>query len=151
MDLSVVIPLYNEGESIDELNNSINGILKNSNIEYELIYVDDGSTDNSWQEIIKISKNHSKIYACKFLKNYGKSMALLAGFEKSKGAVVITMDADLQDDPNEIIPLYNMVKDDDYDLVSGWKKKRYDSIIWMFPFKSTIIGVSSRPSSPPIL
>ena len=130
MDLSVVIPLYNEGESIDELNNSINGILKNSNIEYELIYVDDGSTDNSWQEIIKISKNHSKIYACKFLKNYGKSMALLAGFEKSKGAVVITMDADLQDDPNEIVPLYNMIKNDNYDLVSGWKKKRYDSIIF---------------------
>ena len=130
MDLSVVIPLYNESESIDELNNSINGILKNSNIEYELIYVDDGSTDNSWQEIIKISKNHSKIYACKFLKNYGKSMALLAGFKKSKGVVVITMDADLQDDPNEIVPLYNMIKNDNYDLVSGWKKKRYDSIIF---------------------
>ena len=146
MDLSVVIPLYNEGESIDELNNSINGILKNSNIEYELIYVDDGSTDNSWQEIIKISKNHSKIYACKFLKNYGKSMALLAGFEKSKGAVVITMDADLQDDPNEIVPLYNMIKNDNYDLVSGWKKKRYDSIIFK-NIPSKLFNWAARKSS----
>ena len=146
MDLSVVIPLYNEGESIDELNNSINGVLKNSNIEYELIYVDDGSTDNSWQEIIKISKNHSKIYACKFLKNYGKSMALLAGFEKSKGAVVITMDADLQDDPNEIVPLYNMIKNDNYDLVSGWKKKRYDSIIFK-NIPSKLFNWAARKSS----
>ncbi len=130
MDLSIVIPLYNESESIDELNTSINSVLYNLNIDYELIYIDDGSTDNSWQKIREVSKNHPKTYACKFLKNYGKSMALSAGFKKSKGKVVITMDADLQDDPNEIVPLYNMIKNDDYDLVSGWKKKRYDSIIF---------------------
>tara|TARA_B100001175_G_scaffold64769_1_gene52941 strand:- start:433 stop:1383 length:951 start_codon:yes stop_codon:yes gene_type:complete len=130
MDLSIVIPLYNEGESINELNSSINSILSKSDIKFEIIYVDDGSTDNSWKNLIDISKNQSNIYACRFLKNYGKSMALSAGFNKSKGEVVVTMDADLQDDPNEILPLYQMINDDGNDIVSGWKKKRYDSIIF---------------------
>ena len=130
MDLSIVIPLYNESESINELNSSINNILINSNINYEIIYIDDGSIDNSWEKIVKISSNNPKVYGYSFLRNYGKSMALSAGFKKTKGSVVITMDADLQDDPNEILPLYYMIKKDGYDLVSGWKKKRYDSIIF---------------------
>ncbi len=130
MDLSVVIPLYNESESIFELNSSIIHVLSNSNINYEIIYIDDGSKDNSWDKILEISTNNSKIQGYKFLKNYGKSMALSAGFSNAKGNIVITMDADLQDDPNEIIPLYNLIYENDFDLVSGWKKKRYDSIIF---------------------
>ena len=130
MDLSIVIPLYNESESIVELNSSINNVLSNSKINYEIIYIDDGSNDNSWDKILEISTNNSKIQGYKFLKNYGKSMALSAGFSSAKGNIVITMDADLQDDPNEIIPLYNLIYENDFDLVSGWKKKRYDSIIF---------------------
>ena len=130
MDLSIVIPLYNESESIVELNSSINNVLSNSKINYEIIYIDDGSKDNSWDKILEISTNNSKIQGYKFLKNYGKSMALSAGFSSAKGNIVITMDADLQDDPNEIIPLYNLIYENDFDLVSGWKKKRYDSIIF---------------------
>ena len=130
MDLSIVIPLYNESESIVELNSSIIDVISNSKINYEIIYIDDGSKDNSWDKILEVSTNNSKIQGYKFLKNYGKSMALSAGFSKAKGNVVITMDADLQDDPNEIIPLYNLIYEDDFDLVSGWKKKRYDSIIF---------------------
>ena len=130
MDLSIVIPLYNESESIVELNSSINNVLSNSKINYEIIYIDDGSKDNSWDKILEISTNNSKIQGYKFLKNYGKSMALSAGFSNAKGNIVITMDADLQDDPNEIIPLYNLIYENDFDLVSGWKKKRYDSIIF---------------------
>ena len=130
MDLSIVIPLYNESESIVELNSSIIHVLSNSKINYEIIYIDDGSKDNSWDKILEISTNNSKIQGYKFLKNYGKSMALSAGFSSAKGNIVITMDADLQDDPNEIIPLYNLICENDFDLVSGWKKKRYDSIIF---------------------
>lgn len=130
MDLSIVIPLYNESESIVELNSSIINVLSNSKINYEIIYIDDGSKDNSWDKILEISTNNSKIQGYKFLKNYGKSMALSAGFSSAKGNIVITMDADLQDDPNEIIPLYNLIYENDFDLVSGWKKKRYDSIIF---------------------
>lgn len=130
MDLSIVIPLYNESESIVELNSSINNVLSNSKINYEIIYIDDGSKDNSWDKILEISTNNSKIQGYKFLKNYGKSMALSAGFSNAKGNIIITMDADLQDDPNEIIPLYNLICENDFDLVSGWKKKRYDSIIF---------------------
>ena len=130
MDLSIVIPLYNESESIVELNSSINNVLSNSKINYEIIYIDDGSKDNSWDKILEISTNNSKIQGYKFLKNYGKSMALSAGFSSAKGNIVITIDADLQDDPNEIIPLYNLIYENDFDLVSGWKKKRYDSIIF---------------------
>ncbi len=130
MDLSLVIPLYNESESLDELNNSIISVLHKTNIKYELIYVDDGSIDNSWKTLNKISQKNPKIYACRFQRNYGKSMALSAGFKKCNGKIVITMDADLQDDPNEILSLYKMVDKNNYDIVSGWKKKRYDSIIF---------------------
>ena len=130
MDLSLVIPLYNESESLDELNKSIISVLHKTNIKYELIYVDDGSIDNSWKTLNKISQKNPKIYACRFQRNYGKSMALSAGFKKCIGKIVITMDADLQDDPNEILSLYKMVNKNNYDIVSGWKKKRYDSIIF---------------------
>ena len=130
MDLSIIIPLYNESESIVELNSSIIDVISNSKINYEIIYIDDGSKDNSWDKILEVSTNNSKIQGYKFLKNYGKSMALSAGFSSAKGNIVITMDADLQDDPNEIIPLYNLIYENDFDLVSGWKKKRYDSIIF---------------------
>ena len=130
MDLSLVIPLYNESESLDELNKSIISVLHKTNIKYELIYVDDGSVDNSWKTLSKISQKNPKIYACRFQRNYGKSMALSAGFKKCNGKIVITMDADLQDDPNEILSLYKMVDKNNYDIVSGWKKKRYDSIIF---------------------
>ena len=130
MDLSLVIPLYNESESLYELNKSIISVLHKTNIKYELIYVDDGSIDNSWKTLNKISQKNPKIYACRFQRNYGKSMALSAGFKKCNGKIVITMDADLQDDPNEILSLYKMVDKNNYDIVSGWKKKRYDSIIF---------------------
>ena len=130
MDLSLVIPLYNESESLDELNKSIISVLHKTNIKYELIYVDDGSIDNSWKTLNKISQKNPKIYACRFQRNYGKSMALSAGFKKCIGKIVITMDADLQDDPNEILSLYKMVDKNNYDIVSGWKKKRYDSVIF---------------------
>lgn len=130
MDLSIVIPLYNESESLYELNKSIISVLHKTNIKYELIYVDDGSIDNSWKTLNKISQKNPKIYACRFQRNYGKSMALSAGFKKCNGKIVITMDADLQDDPNEILSLYKMVDKNNYDIVSGWKKKRYDSIIF---------------------
>ena len=130
MDLSLVIPLYNESESLYELNKSIISVLHKTNIKYELIYVDDGSVDNSWKTLNKISQKNPKIYACRFQRNYGKSMALSAGFKKCNGKIVITMDADLQDDPNEILSLYKMVDKNNYDIVSGWKKKRYDSIIF---------------------
>ena len=134
MDLSIVIPLYNESESIVELNSSINNVLSNSKINYEIIYIDDGSKDNSWDKILEISTNNSKIQGYKFLKNYGKSMALSAGFSSAKGNIVITMDADLQDDPAEIKNLVEMLKNG-WDLVSGWKKNRLDPLNKRIPSK----------------
>tara|TARA_A100001011_G_scaffold62968_1_gene63179 strand:- start:333 stop:1274 length:942 start_codon:yes stop_codon:yes gene_type:complete len=129
MDLSVLIPLLNESESIIELNESIISSLKNKGLHFEIIYIDDGSTDNSWSIITNLSKLEF-ISGFRFQKNYGKSMALFAGFKKAKGKVVVTLDADLQDDPNEIYPLYKMITDEKLDLISGWKKKRHDSIIF---------------------
>ena len=146
MDLSIVIPLFNESDSIFELNKKINEIISNSNIDVEIIYVDDGSKDDSWKKIADISEKNQNIIGLRFLKNYGKSMALSAGFSNAKGSVVITMDADLQDDPNEIIPLYNMVQNEDYDLVSGWKKKRYDSVIFK-NIPSKLFNWAARKSS----
>lgn len=130
LDLSVVVPLFNESESIDELDAMIHVVLKKSSLNYELIYIDDGSTDGSWNKIKRLASTNSKILGLRFLKNYGKSMALSAGFKKSSGNVVITMDSDLQDDPKEIIPLYKIITEEKKDLVSGWKKKRYDSVIF---------------------
>jgi glycosyltransferase involved in cell wall biosynthesis len=130
MDLSIVIPLYNEDESIDELHSKIVSSLSNSSLNYEIIFIDDGSSDNSWNIIKDVTKKVHNTRAIRFLTNYGKSMALSAGFKSTRGEVVITMDADLQDDPNEILQLYNVLINEDYHIVSGWKKKRYDSVIF---------------------
>jgi len=129
MDLSIVIPLYNESESLNELNQAIINSLNGKNLDFEIIYIDDGSTDNSWSIINNLSINN-RVCGLKFQRNYGKSMALLAGFKRAQGNTVITMDADLQDDPNEIYPLFQIITEQNLDLVSGWKKKRYDSIIF---------------------
>ena len=130
MDLSIVIPLYNEDESIDELHSKIVSSLSNSSLNYEIIFIDDGSSDNSWNIIKDVTKKVHNTRAIRFLTNYGKSMALSAGFKSTRGEVVVTMDADLQDDPNEILQLYNVLINEDYHIVSGWKKKRYDSVIF---------------------
>ena len=129
MDLSVIIPLYNESESLNELNQTIVDSLNEKNLDFEIIYIDDGSTDNSWSVIKDLSHNN-RVSGLKFQRNYGKSMALLAGFKRALGNIVITMDADLQDDPNEIYPLFQIITEQNLDLVSGWKKKRYDSLIF---------------------
>ena len=127
MDLSVVIPLLNEQNSLEELVVKISSVVKKLELNYEIILIDDGSKDDSWKSIIEITSSNKNVKALRFLKNYGKSQALSAGFKSSKGDVVITMDADLQDDPNEIPELYHLVKEEKFDLVSGWKKVRYDS------------------------
>jgi len=127
MDLSVVIPLLNEQNSLEELVVKISSVVKKLELNYEIILIDDGSKDDSWKSIIEITSSNKNVKALRFLKNYGKSQALSAGFKASKGDVIITMDADLQDDPNEIPELYRLVKEEKFDLVSGWKKVRYDS------------------------
>jgi len=129
MDISVVIPLLNEDESLTELHDWIAKVMQSNHFSYEIIFVDDGSTDDSWKIITALSKKDDNVKGIQFLKNFGKSQALHAGFDKAQGDVVITMDADLQDNPEEIPELYNMVYKDGLDLVSGWKKKRYDSVI----------------------
>jgi len=129
MDVSVVIPLLNEQESLTELYNWIANVLQTQQYRYEIIFIDDGSTDNSWDTIQQLSQKDSHVKGIRFLKNFGKSQALHAGFLEAKGAVVITMDADLQDSPDEIPELYDLIIKEDYDLISGWKKKRYDSVI----------------------
>ncbi len=128
MNISVVIPLLNEQESLPELYDWIAKVMRSNHFSYEIIFIDDGSTDGSWSVIEQLSKKDSNIKGIRFFKNYGKSQALHAGFEKAQGTVVITMDADLQDNPEEIPGLYNMIINENYDLVSGWKKKRYDSL-----------------------
>jgi len=129
MNLSIIIPLLNEEESLQELHNWIVSVMKNNNFSYEVIFIDDGSTDQSWTIIDRLSAENANIKGIRFLKNFGKSQALHAGFAKAKGDVVITMDADLQDNPEEIPELVNMIVNQNYDLVSGWKKKRYDSVL----------------------
>ncbi len=127
MDISIVIPLYNEEESLAELVEWIESVLRDK-YSFEVIMIDDGSRDNSWNVIESIVKKKDNVRALKFRRNYGKSAALHCGFELVNGDVVITMDADLQDNPNEIPELYQMITDDNYDMVSGWKKKRYDPV-----------------------
>ena len=127
MDITVIVPLYNEEESLPELFSWIKRVMDENSFSYEVIFVDDGSSDSSWKVIEHLSEEHSEAKGIKFKRNYGKSAALYCGFEKAQGDVVITMDADLQDSPNEIPELYRMITEEDYDLVSGWKKKRYDS------------------------
>lgn len=128
MNLSIVIPLYNEEESLSELVAWIAKVMYEKGYTYEIILIDDGSTDNSWREIEMLQREYGAICGIKFKRNYGKSAALFCGFEAAEGDVVITMDADLQDNPEEIPGLYNMIIKDKYDLVSGWKKKRYDPL-----------------------
>ena len=126
MDISVVVPLYNEEESLPELCAWIERVMQANGFAYEVVFVDDGSTDRSWEVIERLRAQDPCVRGVKFRRNYGKSPALYCGFERAKGDVVITMDADLQDSPDEIPALYRMVKEEGYDLVSGWKQKRYD-------------------------
>ncbi|MFY0603268.1 MAG: glycosyltransferase family 2 protein [Flavobacteriaceae bacterium] len=129
MNISVVIPLLNEEESLQELYDWIASVMQSNRFLYEVIFIDDGSTDNSWKIIEKLGLKHSSVKGIRFQKNYGKSQALDAGFELAQGSVVITMDADLQDSPDEIPELYKLITEEKFDLVSGWKKKRYDHVI----------------------
>ena len=129
MNLSIVIPLLNEEDSLEELFSRIDKVCTTSNLSYEIWFVDDGSTDLSWSIIENMKVQYPQIHAIKFSRNYGKSQALHAAFERTNGDVVITMDADLQDFPEEIPELYNMVIHDNYDIVSGWKKKRFDNVM----------------------
>lgn len=129
MNLSIVIPLLNEEESLNELYHWIASVMQSNGFSYELIFIDDGSTDGSWKIIESLCQKDQNVRALKFLSNFGKSQALHAGFGIAQGDVVVTMDADLQDNPEEIPEMYQMVTNEGYDLVSGWKKKRYDSVL----------------------
>lgn len=129
MNLSILIPLLNEEESLNELYTWIIKVMQTNNYSYEIIFLDDGSSDNSWLCIEQFAQANENVKGIRFMKNYGKSQALHAGFAKAQGDVIITMDADLQDSPEEIPGLYDMVINGNYDLVSGWKKKRYDSVV----------------------
>lgn len=129
MHISVVIPLLNEEESLPELHNWIAKLMQSNCYLYEIIFIDDGSTDNSWKVIETLTQENETVKGIRFQKNYGKSQALDAGFKLAKGNVVITMDADLQDSPDEIPALYNLITEENFDLISGWKKKRYDNVL----------------------
>lgn len=135
MNISITIPLLNEKESLPELTQWIVDVMKKNDFTYEIIFVDDGSTDGSWEVIEELAANNSNVIGIKFRRNYGKSAALNTAFEVCRGDVVITMDADLQDSPDEIPGLYKMIVDDKFDLVSGWKKKRYDPVSKTIPTK----------------
>ena len=129
MDISVVIPLLNEAESLPELHDWIAKVMQSNSFSYEIIFIDDGSTDNSWEIIEELAKKDNRVKGIRFQRNFGKSQALHAGFKMAQGDVVITMDADLQDSPEEIPELFDLIKKENFDLISGWKKKRYDSKI----------------------
>jgi len=135
MDISVVIPLYNEDESLPELYEWIERVMAANNFSFEVIFVNDGSTDKSWEVISKLAERSEHVKGIKFRRNYGKSPALYCGFKEAQGDVVITMDADLQDSPDEIPELYRMIKEDGYDLVSGYKQKRHDPLSKTIPTK----------------
>ena len=135
MDISIVIPLFNEEESLPALHDWIERVMKAHNFSYEIIFVNDGSTDGSWHVIEELKERSEHVKGIKFRRNYGKSPALFCGFKEAQGDVVITMDADLQDSPDEIPELYRMITEDGYDLVSGWKKKRYDPLSKTIPTK----------------
>ena len=146
MDLSIVIPLYNEEESLVELNNWIFENFENSKYSFEIIYIDDGSNDESWKKINALAKNSNRVKGISLSKNYGKSQALNAGFKHAKGNLVATLDADLQDSPDEIIPMIKLLEKENLDLVSGWKKVRYDNLFLknlpskLFNFSARIIS-----------
>jgi len=146
MQISVVIPLLNEEQSLVELYNWIVKTLRSNSFSYEIIFIDDGSTDGSWRTIESLSENDDRVKGIRFNRNYGKSQALHAGFLKAQGAVVITMDADLQDNPEEIPELYNMIVEENNDLVSGWKKKRYDNVITK-NLPSKVFNAAARKTS----
>jgi glycosyltransferase involved in cell wall biosynthesis len=129
MDISVVIPLLDEQDSLVELHDWIAQVMQSNQLTYELIFIDDGSRDQSWEVITNLNQKNPSVLGIKFSKNFGKSQALHAGFEKAKGDVIITMDADLQDSPDEIPELFRLVKNNKHDIVSGWKKKRYDAYL----------------------
>lgn len=135
MDISVVIPLYNEDESLPELTSWIAKVMDEHNFSYELMFIDDGSTDSSWAVIEQLKLQFPSVKAVKFRRNYGKSAALNVAFEAAQGDVIITMDADLQDSPDEIPELYRRLKEEKFDIISGWKKKRYDPITKTIPTK----------------
>lgn len=134
-EISIVIPLFNEEESLKELSDWITKVMLDNKLTYEVLFIDDGSTDSSWKIIEQLSKENANIKGIKFRRNYGKSAGLNVGFEAAKGNVVFTMDADLQDSPDELPEMYNMIVNEGYDLVSGWKKKRYDPISKTIPTK----------------
>lgn len=135
MNISVVIPLYNEAESLPELHAWIQSVMKTNYFTYEIIFINDGSTDNSWEVIEQLAQKDENVRGIKFRRNYGKSPALYCGFQKAQGDVVITMDADLQDSPDEIPALYRMITEENFDLVSGYKQKRYDPLSKTIPTK----------------
>lgn len=135
MDISIVVPLYNEAESLPELTSWIERVMKENNFTYEILFINDGSTDESWEVIKELQKKNDCVKGVCFRRNYGKSPALNTGFQRVQGDVVITMDADLQDSPDEIPELYRMITKEGYDLVSGWKKKRYDPLSKTIPTK----------------
>lgn len=135
VDISIVVPLYNEVESLPELFSWIKRVMDEHQFSFEVVFIDDGSKDGSWGVVQELNRTHDQVVGIKFQRNYGKSAALQKGFEAAQGEVVITMDADLQDSPEEIPELYRMIKEDDFDVVSGWKKKRYDPITKTLPTK----------------
>lgn len=146
MQISVVIPLLNEEQSLTELYDWIAKVMRSNSFSYEIIFIDDGSTDDSWKTIEALVKNDDAVKGIKFNRNYGKSQALHAGFLRAQGDVIITMDADLQDNPEEIPDLYKMITEEGYDLVSGWKKKRYDSVVAK-NIPSKIFNAAARKTS----
>jgi glycosyltransferase involved in cell wall biosynthesis len=135
LQLSIVVPLYNEAESLPELCSWIDRVMKENTFSYEMIFVNDGSNDNSWEVLKQLSTQYSSLLAISFARNYGKSAALHEGFSKASGQVVITMDADLQDSPDEIPELYRLITEENYDLISGWKQKRFDPLSKTIPTK----------------
>lgn len=149
MDISVVVPLFNEAESLPELHTWLKSVMEAHGFTYEIIFINDGSTDNSWEVIQKLRQTDSCVRGIKFRRNYGKSPALFCGFRAAQGDVVITMDADLQDSPDEVPELYRMITEDGYDLVSGYKQKRYDPLSKTIPtklFNATARKVSGIPN-----
>ena len=146
MNISIVIPLLNEEGSLEELYHWIAKVMRSNGFLYEIIFIDDGSTDGSWEQIEKLTGAHDEVKAIRFQKNFGKSQALHAGFMLAQGEVVITMDADLQDNPEEIPDLYRMVMEGRYDLVSGWKKKRFDAKLTK-NFPSKLFNFAARKTS----
>jgi glycosyltransferase involved in cell wall biosynthesis len=146
MQISVIIPLLNEEQSLTELYNWIAKVLRSNSFSHEIIFIDDGSTDDSWKTIEALAENDKAVKGIKFNRNYGKSQALHAGFLRAQGDVIITMDADLQDNPEEIPDLYKMITEEGYDLISGWKKKRYDSVVSK-NIPSKIFNAAARKTS----